>query len=205
VTVDPTWSTASDMTVRTGAGDPNGSVWSPQMALAPLREHDWFFRPGREDRIQPLDALVRMYEHSVGLNANLILGITPDRRGLVPDADVQRMAELGNAVRRRYTVGDLKTSGKGDVVTLDLPRPTEISRAVVMEEIEHGQRIRRFVLEASTSEGWQELRTGESIGHKRIVSFPPLRATALRLRSPEAVAEPRLRLLAAIPSLVASA
>ena len=170
------------------------------MALAPLRDHDWFYRPGREDRIYPLNDLVHMYEHSVGLNANLILGITPDRRGLVPEADVKRMAELGEVIHRQFTPGQWKTSGEGETVTLSLPSPVEIKRAIIMEEIEHGQRIRSFVLEVQTPDlRWQTLRTGESIGHKRIVSFDPVRAVALRLRAPDAVAVPRIRLLAAIP------
>lgn len=200
VTLDPTWCTTADMTVRTGAGDPAGPVWSPQMALAPLRDHDWFFRPGREDRIQSLDALVRMYEQSVGLNANLILGITPDRRGLVPEADGQRMGELGEAVRRRFTVGDMKTRGEGVSVTLQLSGPTTLSRAVIMEEIEHGQRIRQFVLEAQTpDQRWHELRAGSSIGHKRIITFDPISAVALRLRCLNPAGSPLIRMLAALP------
>ncbi len=201
VTVDPTWCTISDMTVKGGAGAPNGHIWSPQMALAPLREHDWFYSPGREDRIHPLKELVHMYEHSVGLNANLVLGITPDRRGLVPDADVRRMTELGEVIRHQYMPCQWKTSGQGESVLLSLPFPVEVARAIIMEDIEYGQRIRRFVLEVQTPDlSWHPLRTGESIGHKRIISFDPIQAVALRLQAPDAVATPRIRLLAALPA-----
>lgn len=201
ISTDPTWCTTPAMTDRTGAGDPNGRIWSPMMALAPLRDHDWFFRPGREDRIQSLDALVRMYERSVGLNSNLILGLTPDRRGRLPDPDARRIAELGDVIRRRFTPGDLRTSGTGETVTLALPQPAAIGGAVLMEEIEHGQRVRRYVLEGrEPGGGWRELHSAAAIGHKRIATFAPVTVRALRVRLVESVGRPRLRLLAALPA-----
>lgn len=202
VTPDPSWCTATDMTVRTGPGDPDGQVWSPVMALSPLRKHDWFYRPDREDRIAPLARLTDMYERSVGLGANLILGITPDRRGLVPEADMQQMAELGAFIKRQSEDGHPATSGVGSIVTLALPQATKIDRAIVMEDIAHGQRIRRFRLEAQTANGaWREVLSGESIGHKRLARFEPVEAVALRLVVLEHAAEPRIRKLVALPAV----
>ena len=40
-----------------------------------------------------------------------------------------------------------KTTGHGHLVELALPRPTAIRRAIIMEQIADGERIREFVLE----------------------------------------------------------
>ena len=42
-----------------------------------------------------------MYHGSVGRNSTLILGVTPDDRGLLPDVDVARLKEFGEEIQRR--------------------------------------------------------------------------------------------------------
>lgn len=72
-------------------GDVDGKYWMPAMADAPLRgyggRHEWFWEPGDEKHIYPLKDLVDIYYKSVGRNATLILGLTPDNRGLLPNED----------------------------------------------------------------------------------------------------------------------
>ena len=65
-------------------GDPDGAVWSPGMADVPLRNHNWFWKPGEERTVRSVNALMGMYGSSVGHNCNLLIGevITPE--GLVP-------------------------------------------------------------------------------------------------------------------------
>ncbi|MCE5269640.1 MAG: alpha-L-fucosidase, partial [Planctomycetaceae bacterium] len=43
----PAWSTVAAWN-DPGVGDPAGKVWQPAECDAPLRNHDWFWRPGRE-------------------------------------------------------------------------------------------------------------------------------------------------------------
>ena len=55
------------------------------MADSPLRgangRHEWFWEPDDENNIYPLTTLMDMYEKSVGRNATLIIGLTPDPMG----------------------------------------------------------------------------------------------------------------------------
>ena len=44
--------------------------------------------------------------------------------------------------------------------------------------------------------GWQELARGQSIGHKRIEKFAPMKLSRVRVRVTRSVAEPRIRKLA---------
>ena len=53
-----------------------------------------------------------MYYNSVGHNSTLILGITPDPDGLIPQADHRRMQEFGAEVSRKFDSTIVNTSGK---------------------------------------------------------------------------------------------
>lgn len=174
-------------------GDPDGSVWSPGMCDAPLRNHDWFWVPNRENRIQSLNNLVNWYYKSVGRNANLLLGLTPDPDGLLPEPDYARLTELGNEIRRCFDNPLAQTSGQGETVELTLKQPTEIDHIVIMEDIAHGQRVREYVVEAlAGGDRWKRICDGISIGHKRIHEFEPVKIAAIRLRCTEMTAIPRI-------------
>lgn len=181
-------------------GDPDGGFWCPAMSDAPLRGyrgHEWFWEPGDERLIYPLDRLVAMYERSVGRNSTLILGITPDTRGLLPDADVARLAEFGRAIRERYGTPVAATAGEGRELVLELAAPVVVDRLILQEDIRHGERVRGFHVEAVVDGAWQPLATGSCIGHKLIQPVPPTTAAKLRLVIDESTAPPRIRRFAA--------
>jgi len=179
-------------------GDPDGKIWCPPMADAPIREHDWLWIPNTDERLQPLDKLVNMYDKSVGHNANLILGAVPNADGLIPEADFKRYAELGREIRRRFDKPVAQTSGSGMSLELTLPEPTRIDHVITMEDIAQGQRVRKYVVEGLVSRNkWQTICEGVSIGHKRIQQFAPVEVAKVRLRVTESVAEPIIRRLAA--------
>ncbi len=179
-------------------GDPDGAVWCPAMADAPIREHDWLWVPNHENRVQPLDRLLGMYEKSVGRNANLILGAVPDSDGLIPEPDFKRYAEFGKAIRRRFGKPLARTEGTGLTVELRLPRPARVDCVCVMEDITRGERVREYVVEGLTAGStWQALGSGTSVGHKRIQRFGPVEVAAVRFRATRAAATPRIRQLAA--------
>jgi alpha-L-fucosidase len=177
-------------------GDPRGKVWQPGECDTPLRNHDWFWHPNREARIYSLAALVEMYYQSVGRGCNLIMNANIDRDGLVPPADLRRLREFGDEIRRRFGQSIAETSGRGPIVELALPKPTVIDHAIIMEQIDAGERVRRYVIEGLVDGKWTPLCRGQSIGHKRIERFAPIEAIKIRLRTTESVAEPLLRKLA---------
>lgn len=177
-------------------GDPDGRFWCPAMSDAPLRGHgghEWFWEAGDERLIYPLDRLVAMYERSVGRNSTLILGITPDARGLIPEADTRRLAELGEAIRLRYGAPVATTSRAGAELTLELDEPRELDRIILQEEIRLGERVREYRVDAWVDSGWQGIAAGSCIGHKRIQTFEPVTTARLRLVVTRATAEPRIR------------
>ncbi len=177
-------------------GDPDGKYYMPAMSDAPLRgyngRHEWFWEPGDEAHIYPLEKLVNMYYNSVGHNTSLILGLTPDPNGLMPEPDVKRLKEFGDEIRRRFSNPLAETSGNGEKITLKLPGKQKINEVVLMEDITKGERVRKFILEGKTSKGWQTIFEGSCIGHKFIHRFDNMEVSSVRLTVLESKGEPQI-------------
>lgn len=168
-----------------GADDPDGSYWVPAMADVPLRSyngrHEWFWEPDDEGSILPLDKLLEIYQGSVGRNATLILGLTPDPDGLIPEPDRARLEEFGRCVENLYAHPAANASGEGLKFKLKVDRSRPVDRCIISEDISRGERIRKYRIEAETSDGWVSICEGQSVGHKRIESFPAICTSELRL------------------------
>ncbi len=167
-------------------GDVNGKFWVPAMADAPLRgyngRHEWFWEPGDEDHIFPLENLVDMYYKSVGRNATLIMGLTPDPDGLLPEPDVQRLKEWGEEINRRFSNPLASTKGKGKVLELKLKESLPVNHIIIQEDIAKGERIRNYEIEGYSGGRWITLANGESIGNKRIEKFDTIKLSRLRIK-----------------------
>ena len=167
-------------------GDVNGKFWVPAMADAPLRgyngRHEWFWEPGDEDHIFPLENLVDMYYKSVGRNATLIMGLTPDPDGLLPEPDVQRLKEWGEEINRRFSNPLASTKGEGKVLELKLKESLPVNHVIIQEDIAKGERIRNYEIEGYSGGRWITLANGESIGNKRIEKFDTIKLSRLRIK-----------------------
>jgi len=188
----PCWATVKQSEAA-GNGDPEGTVWQPGECDVPIRDHEWFWNPNEENKLYSVDALVDMYYKSVGRNCNMIVGITPDRTGLIPRADFDRAAAFGAEIRRRFGRSIAETSGKGNVVELALSKPTLVDHVILMEQITEGERIREYVVEGLMDGQWKSLCTGQSVGHKRIEKFVAVTVSAVRVRVLKSTAEPVIR------------
>lgn len=177
-------------------GDPNGKYWIPAMADSPLRgansRHEWFWEPKDENNIYPLDTLMEMYEKSVGRNATLIIGLTPDPNGVIPAGDEQRLKEWGEEIINRFGTPLAETKGQKKNLTLNLDKKQSVNYCIIQEDIAKGERIHHYKIEAKVNGKWQTICTGESIGHKRIERFKPIETTALRLCIIESIGSPEI-------------
>jgi alpha-L-fucosidase len=186
-------------------GDPEGQYYMPAMSDAPLRgfngRHEWFWEPDDEAHIQPLENLMEMYYGSVGRNSTLILGLTPNAEGLIPQPDANRLLEFGMEIKKRFSTALARVSGKGSSLVLNLKTYQKIDHLVLMEDIAHGERIREFKIEGKTRKGWQLISQGSSIGHKFISRFTELEVSALRLNITKSLAEPIIKDFSAYYSL----
>lgn len=177
-------------------GDPNGKYWVPAMADTPLRgangRHEWFWEPDDENNLLSTDKLVELYEKSVGRNATLILGLTPDPDGLMPEGDVARLKDFGETIDKMYGTPLKSTKQNKTKLELKLDKPAEVNACIIQENIANGEHVRAYIIEAKISGKWQTVCKGESVGHKRIETFAPIETDCLRLTITEFTAQPEI-------------
>jgi len=179
--------------------------WRPVEADTPLRKEHWFWHPNDEASVKSLNELLTTYDQTVGHGAQLMLGLAPDRRGLLPDSDVARLEEFGKALQARYShnlaLGHTTTTtevaaaldGNHDTVwsapagshhamlEVSFPTPVTFNRAVTMEWLNDGQRIQKYSIDIWTGNAWKTVTTAQAIGHKKIDIFPTVTAGKVRL------------------------
>jgi len=179
-------------------GDPNGKYWMPAMSDAPLRgfngRHEWFWEPGDEAHIFPLESLMNMYYKSVGHNSTLIVGLTPNPDGLMPEPDVKRLKEWGDEIKKQFGNPVAQTSGMGYLINMKFERPTTISNIVIQEDIKKGERVREYVVEGFIDGKWKQIAEGSCIGHKRIqILEKSITLKKVRLKIEKSIAEPNIK------------
>lgn len=191
--------------------------WRPVEADTPLHKQHWFWHPNDENTLKTVGELVTTYDASVGHGGQLMLGLAPDRRGLLPDADVKRLEEFGAEIRARYShdliaaehIRNAATEAAFDgdpdsfwsapqgshhaILEADLRHPTTFDHTLVMEWLNDGQHIEHYRIEAWDGSTWKNVVEGYAVGHKKIDSFPPVTASRIRLNILSSTAEAHIR------------
>jgi alpha-L-fucosidase len=176
-------------------GDPNGTVWRPGETDTSIRP-GWFHHPAEDDRVRSVEDLTELYFTSVGRNSKLLLNVPPDRRGLLHETDISRLAGMRERLddtfaEARRLVGSLawqSTSESTGVAQLQAEAPQAVSVIDLREEITMGQRVARHLVEGLTPSGrWRELARGTTIGYRRLHRIDPLELRAIRVRVEESL------------------
>ena len=193
--------------------------WRPVEADTPLHAYHWFWHPHDEASLKTTAELLDDYDNTVGRGGQWMLGIAPDDRGLLPDADVARLKELGDTLRRQYgddndlarkhlpASANVERALDGDPATfwtapdgsrsasleLELAHPVTFNHALTMEWLVEGQLIQRYEIQAWINGSWKTLVTGEAIGHKKMDAFTPVTAQRVRLNILSSAGQARIR------------
>ena len=161
--------------------------WFPSEVDVSIRP-GWFYHAAEDDKVKSLKQLTDIYFQSVGYNSSLLLNVPPDRRGRIHAADSLRLQELARYLERTFA-DDRVIGGEtpwhaasGEERVYELKPGSHINVVLLQENIALGQRVERFVVEACTDAGWQPLAEGTTIGHKRLMRIPDIKASALRIR-----------------------
>jgi alpha-L-fucosidase len=198
----PCWNALAAVDADTGVatamhGDPDGDRWMPIEVDVSLRRPNWFWSTTNHANLLSLEQLVEIYYRSVGRGAQLLLNVTPDRTGHVPEGDVARLAAFGSEVRRRFDRSVADTTDGGREVQLDLGGSVHVDHVIVEEDLRGGERVRAWRLEGSAGGTWRTVAEGSAIGRKRIQPIEPAVLSAMRLTVTHSEGEPRIRRLAA--------
>ncbi len=82
-------------------GDINGEKWVAGEVDVSIRP-GWFYSPATDDKVKSVEHLMDIYYSSVGSNANLLLNVPPDRRGLIHPNDSARLMEFKAAREKAF-------------------------------------------------------------------------------------------------------
>lgn len=75
-------------------------------------------------------------------------------------------------------------------LTINFGKPTRFNRFLAQEYIRQGQRVKAFTVDALVDGNWKEVAKGTTIGYKRILRFPTVKATQLRFTINDSKASP---------------
>ncbi len=193
--------------------------WRPVEVDTPLHTLQWFWHPDSDQTLKSVDELVDIWENSVGRGGQLMLGIAPNRHGVLPEADVARLKALGAALQARYGIehdlarqhlggdanADAALDGNADtfwsaaegahhgVLEVDFAKPITVDRALSMEWLNDGQQVEKYAIEAWENGAWTVVAQAEAIGHMKIDRFTPVTTTKLRLNILSSAGTARIR------------
>ncbi len=192
--------------------------YRPAEADTPLRKEHWFWHPNDEASLKSVHELLDTYDRTVGRGAQLMIGLAPDRRGLLPDADVNRLKEFGDALGSIYaleknlaarasnasvyhaaldsdpdTVWSAPEGSHAATIDLVFSHPISFDRALTMEWLVDGQKVQKYAIQVIDGTKWKTVYLGTTIGHKKIDLFPRISTQHVRLNILSATSTPRIR------------
>ena len=186
-------------------GVEDGDVWCPGETNTSIRP-GWFYHETENEHVKSLSKLMDTYYKSVGRNSTLLLNfpIAPNGR-IHPNDSLRGIAfkKMIDEVFKDNLADNAFITVEGNSTVIDFGAPTSFNRFVAEEEIQFGQSVKKFTLEAKIDGEWQPLKDelveeGDgltTIGHRRIICFPTVRATRLRFTINESKSEPKIKKL----------
>jgi alpha-L-fucosidase len=207
-----------DDLARLAHGDADGTVWRPSECDVSIRP-GWFWHAQEEPKTA--QQLFALWLASVGHGSSLLLNLTPDRRGLIPERDCAELAGFKQLVQR-FTARNLAANasvsvdhpGAGDpavlatgggwwaaaqqtaIIQLDLTEDSTLGGIRIEEAIQFGQRVEAFAVDFEYGNAWTECARGTTIGAQRILSLPPAHTRRIRVRILASQAAPVLKRIA---------
>ena len=182
------------------SGQENGSHFIPTETDVSIRP-GWYYHPEEDDKVKSLEKLIDIYFNSVGLNSSLLLNIPVDTRGLIHENDTKRLYELNNYIRNTFSNNFLMESKMyfndtshpinkliDNKISTMCPFKTKLNNVIeislnenkivdifkISENINLGQRVKKFRLQALVDDFWVTIEEGTTIGSKRLIKFDPI-------------------------------
>lgn len=192
--------TAEDLGSREIIYNANYLHYQPAETNTSIRE-GWFYRDDTNQKVRSADDVFDIYERSVGGNSIFLLNIPPNREGEFSSRDIEVLKDVGSRIRETYDV-NLLEGAKGPVELLDENNDTylllengvdefviilngekTINRIMLQEAIAtHSERVEKHAVDAWVDNEWREIAVASNIGYKRILRFPEVTTSKIRVR-----------------------
>lgn len=193
--------------------------WYPaEINVTILANGQWFWAPAKHPR--SLSELVDIYYRSIGRNGNLILNLSPDTRGLIPDDQIEALGKMAQVIKDTFatnlaTGGEVVASNSNDAhrpslaldgnldtwweaapghtnatLTLTLPKPVTFDVISLQEAVDH----RGQRIESFAIDAWNGAAWGAaaSIPSDELTTVGHRRL--IRLKSPVTTSQVRVRI-----------
>ena len=214
--------TARDLGSRAKLKPGSHLWWYPaEVNTTILSKGAWFWGVGKKPK--SVSELVNVYYTSVGRNGNLILNLSPDNRGLVPDDQLAALSQMAQVVNETFAT-DLAAGGQltadtadathgaslaldgnfdtwweaapgktNGTVTLTLPKPVAFDVVSLQEAVDH----RGQRIEAFAIETWNgsEWVNAEKVASDELTTVGHRRL--IRLKAPVTTSQVRIRITGA--------
>lgn len=183
----------------------NGDSWVASETNTSIRP-GWFYHETENENVKSLSKLMDTYYKSVGRNSCLLLNFPIAPNGRIHPTDSLRGIAFNKMIQEVFKTdlaknAEVKNTGLETII--DFKKPTFFNRFVTEEDIRYGQRVKKFTLEAEVNGKWVALKdmlaeNGDgltTIGHRRIICFPTVKATKLRFTITAAKCQPIIKKL----------
>ncbi len=184
--------------------------WAPCEVGVSMRPHN-FYKKDDDMLAKTKDKLLTLYYNTVGSNCNLMLGITPDRKGHLNEQEMQILESTGKDLHIIFgynlandgtvtSSSELSKLYKAENITKEDSafwsaaekdkkpeiivtfNKTEIFDKVVLKEnIRNGQGIEEFEIFYDKKGKWKKFDKGTVIGHKKICHGKPTETNRVKI------------------------
>lgn len=179
-------------------------IWYPAEVNTSIRP-GWFYHAHEDDQVKSSEELFSIYKKSVGGNATFLLNVPPMKNGLISSVDQKVLTELGKKIDKlsdttllcsasicvnefiqeeetyRY-VENHHDSRKPAEITISWPVEEEVSGLILQEDITQGQQVEGYEILVNQQEKEYCVYKGQSIGAKKILTFPKMMTNKLTIR-----------------------
>ncbi|MDR0733452.1 MAG: alpha-L-fucosidase [Dysgonamonadaceae bacterium] len=200
---------ATDMKLgtRDAISQAENLIWFPSESDVSIRP-GWFYHQEEDSEVKTPEMLFDIYCNSVGRNSVLLLNVPPDQRGLLHENDVQNLLKFAEIRNKTFAenllTGTMATCGNGinmqgltdgdyntfwttadrdttSVINFTFENEIMFDLLLLQENIRIGQRIEQFKFEYFMGDEWKEIVNASTVGYKRILRFPTVKSSRLRL------------------------
>lgn len=157
----------SDLGSRDVIREHHDLIWYPAEVNTSIRP-GWFYHASEDDRVKSVDELLRIYYGSVGGNANFLLNLPPDTRGLIHETDAERLKQLGDRLRSTFREN---LAPQGRVQASETADDLHKAEAVLHDDLDTFWRPRD-----GTEQAWLEIDFREGITFDHVVLMEHIRS-----------------------------
>jgi alpha-L-fucosidase len=197
-----------DLGSREKIKDAKALIWFPSEVDVSIRP-GWFYHQAEDSLVKSPEKLLDIYFSSVGRNSMLLLNFSPDKRGLIPENDIQHIRAMkafidstfseniaanasisSNSPDKNFSAltdnnnSTFWTTEKGTTtatIEFKFSKEQKFDCVMLQENFRNGQRVESFEIQAEIDGKLARIAEGTTIGYKRLLRFNPIVTNRVQL------------------------